>query len=274
MLSGFLLWIVFLIWACVIWRSTPPLLSESELASDEFRYRYATTPLRRWVIMTGSCVLFAAIFSFITYSLAFLIWSSFMFGWIDVDSHSGIKTLFFLVMAAAVIGATRIPKIRRFLMETCLFFKRYQFFPPLPSRKEEDLVEQLERLPAGTLPSDVEKVLAAGADGGGTLRHELYLTFGKLEKVHAQLADIAKRHRGVVKMFYFGGEWELIDNQYKAIEKQMHENASEVNDSLIQKTDTCLFYAYCLLTRYIMETSTSNADVKARFKAFGFDVAL
>lgn len=271
MLIGVLLFALFFIWACIIWRSTPTLLTESERESAEVRYRYATTPLRRWTVMIGSCLLFAAVFSFITYSVAFLLWSSFLFAWVDTDG--AVKLVFFLAMAAVVVAITRIPKLRQFLVESCLFFQRYQFFPPLPSRREESLMQQLERLPAGTVPSEVETVLAAGAEGNEH-RPDMYETFRKLGKVHAQLEKIARNHKGVVKRLYFGEEWELIDCQYKAIERQMHANTGQADKALMHQVCICLYYAYGLLTRYIVETSASSDEVRNKFKTYGFDLAV
>lgn len=273
MLSGCLLFVLFLIWACVIWHSTPELLSESERESDEFRYRYASTPVRRWLVAFGSCLLFAAIFSFITYSIAFLLWSSFLFSWAGPD-HFG-KFVFFLLIAALVMALTRVPKLRQFIIEACLFFQRYQFFPPLPSRREEDLMQQLERLPPGTLPADVEDILAAGTELEDMRDRGRYEIYGKLESVHGELEKIALQHnKGVVKMFYFGEEWELIDNQYKAIEKQMHCNVGEVDEALVRKIGICLYYAYGLLTRYIVETSATSQEVREKFRSMGFDVVV
>lgn len=272
MLSGIVLFVVFFIWACVIWHSTPELLTEQERESDEFRYRYVTTPWRRWLVAIGSCLFFAAIFSFITYAVAFLLWSSFLFAWAGPDHPT--KLLVFLAVAAVVMALTRVPKIGQFLIETCLFFQRYQFFPPLPSRREENLLKQLERLPAGTLPTDVEAVLAGEGELGASQRSELYETHAKLEKVHAELEKIAKHHKGVVKLLYFGEEWELIDNQFRAIERQMHSNAGEADEDLMRKTCICLYYAYGLLTRFIVETSTTSYEVRDKFRSLGFDVAV
>lgn len=271
MLIGILLLIIFLVWACAIWRSAPPLITESELASEVFRYRHATTPWRRWSIALGSCLLFAALFSFVTYSVAYLVWSSFLFNWIDANGL--IKLLWFLAVTAAVVALSGVPKIRQFLVDACQFFQRYQFFPPLPSRKEGDLMRQLERLPAGTLPGEVESVLAAGATSGHH-NEEIYYTYRRLQHVHAELEKIASGHRGVVKILYFGGEWELVDSQYQAVRKQMYSHGGEVDSILIGKMCTCLYYACCLLSRYVMETSTSSEEMRRKFRSMGFDLAV
>ncbi len=75
-------------------------------------------------------------------------------------------------------------------------------------------------------------------------------------------------------MFYFGEEWELIDNQYKAIEKQLHSNPGEVDDDLLRKIRICLYYAYGLLTRYIVETSATSQEVRHKFESIGFDLSV
>ncbi|MEX1032615.1 MAG: hypothetical protein WDZ30_04595 [Cellvibrionaceae bacterium] len=270
MLIGFLLFTVFFVRAWIIWNSTPELLSESERESDDIRYRYATTLLRSGLVKLGSCLLFAAIFSFVTYSVAFLLWSSFLFAW--AEGSTLVKSGLFALAAAVTLVLTYLSKPGRFFTEACLFFQRYQFFPPLPSHKEEDLMQQLERLPVGTLPIDVQNVLCAGAEPADLHRRELYDTFRKLVWVHGHLARIARQHKGVVKMFYFGREWELINNQFQVIEQQMHSNTSEADSILMQRTSNCLYYAYGLLTRYIMETSGNSREVKEKFRDFGFEV--
>lgn len=132
-------------------------------------------------------------------------------------------------------------------------------------------MEQLERLPADSLPEDLRRVLSAGI---AAEPEDVYRTYAKLEMVHNALSRVAAGHNGFTHMFYFNREWEMIDNQYRAIEKQMHSNVGRLNGNLQYKISTCLYYACNLLTRYIVETSASSLEIMQRFRAYGFEVRL
>lgn len=270
MVTGILLFLIFLLRALWIWRTAPAPMTAFEPKSEEIAYRHATTPLRHCLVMLGSCFFFAAIASFLVFAVAFLLWSSFLFNRVD---HSGsLRFVFFLLFGLTVLGLSCTPKVKQLFTEGCLFFQRYQFFPPLPSRCAESLVEQLEKFPVGTFPAEVSQVLSAGELGEPD--EEIYRSYFKLESVYGALARIAENQIGLTHRMYFRREWEMIDSQFRAIETRMNSNAGEVSGNLQQKISTCLYYAYNLLTRYIVENSASSLEVKQRFRACGFDVRL
>ncbi|WP_460241077.1 hypothetical protein [Aurantivibrio infirmus] len=263
--------LVFYMWALVIWRTTPPLISDAELESEDFRYTYTTTPMRRLIVMLGSCTLFSLTMWLVTFALGYFIWEE-IFS-VLTNNHRIAKTIVFLSVTGIVLLLMRLPKPRRFLTEICFFFQRCQFFPMLPSPQEESLIEQISKLPIGIVPDEIRQALSKDAPQDVDLKTGvLWEDYEKLEIIHKELKLVASTHRGFVKRFYFGREWELIDNQFKVIDKKMHDNTSDVDDALAKKIHTCLYYSYGLLTRVIMETSASQEESKDLFKRFGFDV--
>ena len=261
----------YFVWALMIWRFAPPLISEKELESEEFRYCYTTTPLRCFLVMVGSCILFALCMGLITYAIAYLIWLKLLVSLFA--NQSPFYFLLLLAVAVAILAICHLPKCKRFLIEVCVFFQRCQFFPMLPSPKEENLIEQLAKMPVGVLPKEIEDALqkTPGAMDDAHLRG-VYDQYRRLEVLYQGLRTLAKHRSGIIRRFYFGSEWELIDNQFRAIDRQMNSNNSDADEALAKKIHTCLYYCYGLLTRVIMETSTSAEESKALFQYYGFDV--
>lgn len=265
------LMVVYLIWALRIWRLAPPLISEKELASEEFRYCYTTTPARRLWVTVGSCVLFAFILWLVSYAITYLIWREMFARFFEFDSPIYYAVL--LVVVVLIVALGQLPKFRRFLNEVCLFFQRCQFFPMLPSPKEENLIGQIANLPVGTLPKEIQDVLSNDPELEQSFHiQSVYDQYRRLEVLYLELQALAKKRHGVLRRFYFGREWELIHNQFKVIDRQMHSNNSDADDVLAKKIQTCMYYCYGLLTRVIMETTTSVEESKALFQYYGFNV--
>lgn len=262
---------IFSFWAIILWRSSPPLISESELESDEFGYCYTTTPQRRLTVMLTSCAVFTLLFWIVTYAIGYLVWNE-LVGSL-VNGHQLIKLFLFLFIAGAVVAISQLPKPKQFLMDVCVFFQRHQFFPVLPSRKEGKLMDQIARLPMDNVPEEIQRVL--GEDPmlfNNEQMKVIYKDYHKLEVIHMELEQLAKKHRGIIRRIYFGTEWELIESQFQFIDRQMHSNTTDVDGELVKKIRLCLYYSYGLFTRVIMETSSTPEESAARFKQFGFSV--
>ena len=263
----------FFAWALAIWHAAPPLISDKELESEEFRYCYATTPLRRLLVMLGSCLLFALIMWLLAYAITYLIWLELL-----ARLFENKNPWYYLVVVLAVIGLVAIshlPKLKRFLLEVCGFFQRCQFFPMLPSPKEENLMGQIAKLPVGKLPREIEQALNTDPETLTEFRiKRVYDQYRRLEVLYQELRALAKKRKGIVRRFYFGSEWDLIDSQFKAIDRQMHSNNSDADEALAKKIHTCQYYCYGLLTRVIMETTTSAEESREMFHYYGFDVHL
>jgi len=261
----------FFFWALILWRAAPPIITERELESEEFRYCYTTTPLRCTLVTVGSCLLYAVIMWLVSYAITYLIWMEWLNGFGETSGF--FYYLVLLAVVFALIAISHLPKIKRFFFEVCVFFQRCQFFPMLPSPKEERLMGQIAGLPVGTLPKEIEDALNKNPE---SLR-EFHIKsvseqYFRLEVLYRELQALAKQRTGFLRRFYFGSDWELIDNQFKAIDRQMHSNNSDADEVLAKKIHTCLYYCYGLLTRVIMETTTSVEESRALFQYYGFDV--
>jgi hypothetical protein len=261
----------YFVWALRIWRLAPPIISEQELASEEFCYCYTTTPLRRLVIMFGSCALFAFVLWLVSFAINYLIWSEVFARFLPSDSAIRYVVLIGVVVLIAALG--QLPISRRLLTEVCVFFQRCQFFPMLPSLKEESLIGQIANLPVGILPKEIQDALSKDPALSKDIHVQgIYEQYRRLEVLYRELQALAKQRRGVIRRFYFGREWEMIRNQFKAIDRQMHSNSTDADAALAQKIHTCLYYCYGLLTRVIMETTASVEESRALFQYYGFDV--
>ncbi len=261
----------YFVWALAIWRAAPPLISEKELESEEFRYCYTTTPLRCFLVMVGSCLLFSLVMWLLSYAITFLIWLELLASLFEEKTPWYYILLVFVVIG--LLAISHLPKIKRFLIEVCVFFQRCQFFPMLPSPKEENLMGQIAKLPVGTLPKEVQDAIKSESATPKDFRIKtVYDQYQRLEVLYQELRTLAKKRKGIIRRFYFGSEWDLIDGQFKAIERQMHSNNSDADEALAKKIHTCQYYCYGLLTRVIMETTTSAEESKALFQYYGFDV--
>ncbi len=278
MLESAVLIFAFTVWAMLIWRSAPPLMTEDELASEDFCYTYTTTPLRRFVVMLSACISFAFVMWLLSYAITYLIWRELLSGFFAASSKLHFVVL--AIVVAGLIGLVRLPGVKRFIMDVCVFFQRCQFFPMLPSPKEENLMEQIANLPLGVLPKEIESVLnKEHLDRPQDLKNKahlktLYDDYYKLEVLQKELQQLSKARSGLIRRFYFGSEWELIQNQFRVIDKQMNANNDDLDQTLAKKIRTCLYYSYGLLTRVIMETSNNTEESKALFQYYGFDVSM
>ncbi|GAB1262852.1 hypothetical protein [Aurantivibrio plasticivorans] len=268
---GFLLLLVYLVWAAWIWRTAPPVVSEEETQKESFRYYYTTTPVRRFVVMNGSCLLFAILFWVITYSVADVIWRKVFLRFFSDDG--AIHIFLVMLIAIAVISLMRLPKFKQLTYDVCCFFQRLQYFPMLPSIREESLIEQLSSLPMGVVPKEIEeRLLVNPIEVDSHYETEMVNEFRRLEVIYKELEQLAATHKGIVKRFYFGSDWELIQNKFNGIQRLMHSDNIAVSKSLGRKIHGCLYLCYSLLTRVIIETSDSPEESKALFKQYGFDV--
>lgn len=278
MLESILLIIAFGFWASFLWRSAPPIMTEAEMESEEFCYSYTTTPQRRFVVMFGACLSFALFMWLISYAITYFIWQELLSSFFSNEIL--VRYIFLAIVVVALFFFVRLPGVSRFIMTVCVFFQRCQFFPMLPSPREEKLMEQIAELPLGVLPKEVEEVLSKKHEGqtqnlkDKSDLKKVYDDYYRLEVIVQELSVMAKKRSGFVKRFYFGSEWELIQNLFKVIDRQMNSNTDDLDDDLISKLRMCLFYSYGLLTRVIIETSNSNEESKALFQHYGFDVKM
>lgn len=270
MMIGITLIVLFLGWAIYLWHTAPPLISEAELESDEFGYCYTATPLRRLTVMLCSLAAFTLLYWVITYAMAYLIWFE-VLGSL-VNQNPVAKFIFFLLAAAAAIYISHLPVPKRLILDVCQFFQRHQFFPVLPSRKEGRLMDQIARLPLNRVPEEIRQLLHKDPTHDDPDAQGIYRAYFKLEIIHQELEELAKKRRGITRHLYFGQEWELIQSQFHFIDRAINANHSNLDETLVRKIHLCLYYSYGLLTRVIMETCSGNEESTRLFQHYGFQV--
>lgn len=270
MIIEILIWLIFFIWARWLWHHCPPIITAEDFENPEFQYCYTTTPTRQLGVYVGACILFATLLWLNAFAIGELLWREVFLPF--AAEYSWVRALVLFVVVGALLALLRLPIVRRLAVDVCVFFQRYQFFPMLPSPKEEHLISQLSNLPIGVLPPDIVASLDQKTEFSDEHLKGLYEQYQRLEVVIVELKQLAKKKPKVIGRFYFGGEWELIQNQFSVIERQMHSNTSDVDKALVSKIRSCLYLAYSLLTRVIMETSNSTSESREKFRYFGFKV--
>ena len=271
MLISIGIWVIYFGWGIRLWVQCPPLLSEQDFAKPELQYCYTTTLGRRWSVVLGALFLFASLLWLLTMAISEFFWRELLVNWLGDVGYFKIGLMSTVVVI--ILATLRVPLVKRFATEVAIFFQRCQFFPILPSPKEETLISQLSKLPIDVLPPEIAAMLAQDTqDLEGDHIQSVYDDYRRLEVLYLELQQLAKRHQGIIRRFYFGGEWELIKNQFAVIDRQMHNNNSDADFALARKIQTCLYFCYNLLTRVIVETSANAQESRELFRHYGFKV--